>query len=126
MTTNEIETFFTTHKRFFETKDIQGIMSNHMDASLFWEQTAGTLIGRNEIRGWFNMMFGLWDIHSADYEIVMVRADEQYSSCALLWNLTGALKETPDQEQTFSMRVSYCLQKSEEGWKIWHAHSSQG
>ena len=125
MAVQEIEAFFEGHKACFEQQDVQGIMTNHMDASLFWDQGGGSLKGRNEIRGWFSMMFSIWTINRADYELAMIRCDEKLASCAVFWQLEGHEQDNPEVEKKNRMRVTYCLEKTEEGWKIWHAHSSE-
>jgi ketosteroid isomerase-like protein len=125
MAVQEVEAFFEAHKAYFENRDVQGIMSNHLDASLFWDQGGGNLKGRNEIRGWFSLMFGLWNIKSADYELAMIRCNEKLASCAVIWTLEGHEEGNPEAYKKACLKVTYCLEKTEQGWKIWHAHSSE-
>lgn len=122
---NEIEAFFEQHKSYFENRDLQGIMSNHLDASLFWDQAGDSLKGRNEIRGWFNLMLTPWAIKKARYEIAMIRCDERLASCAVFWTLEGHEEGNDQAYRKVQIRVTYCLEKTLQGWKIWHAHSSE-
>ncbi|MRI31857.1 hypothetical protein EOPP23_02455 [Endozoicomonas sp. OPT23] len=125
MVSKEIEAFFEQHKKYFEKRNIQGVMTHHLDASLFWDQSGESMKGRNEIRGWFTMMFGLWEISKVDYEIAMLRTNDKMATCALFWSLEGHEEGEPEVTKTVQLKVTYCLEKSELGWKIWHAHCSE-
>ena len=100
-------------------------MTHHQDASIFWDQGGESMKGRNEIRGWFTMMFGLWEIDQANYEIAMIRGNEKLVSCALFWTLEGHEEGKPEAVKKVQLKVTYCLEKSELGWRIWHAHCSE-
>ena len=125
MVSKEIEAFFEQHKNYFLKRDIQGVMTNHLDASLFWDQSGDSMKGRNEIRGWFTMMFSLWEIDQVNYEIAMLRSNEKMASCALFWTLSGHEEGKPEVEKKVQLKATYCLEKGENGWKIWHAHCSE-
>ena len=53
----DLEAFFQKHAEYYRHLDVAGIVSHYQDASLFWEACGSNLKGRDEIRGWFNIMF---------------------------------------------------------------------
>lgn len=121
---SELKQFFNHHAQCYKQRDVDGILSKYSDASLFWEACGSNLKGKDEIHGWFSIMFSRWVVESIEYDILAHRIHDDLACCACLWKIRCGEEGNEESMQDVSMRATYCLEKTDSGWKIWHVHGS--
>ncbi len=125
MSRQEIEAFIHAHASFLHNQDIDAILHHYSDASLFWEACGSNLKGKDEIRCWFEAMFEKYHIESINYDIVALRYNQNMASCAVIWDISGCHDEEGDPTPGERVRATYCLEKADQGWRLWHVHGSR-
>ena len=120
----ELLQFFDHHAECYRQRDVGGILSKYSDASLFWEACGSNLKGKDEIHGWFSIMFNHWQVESMEYDILAQRVRDDLACCACLWKIRCGEENSDEPLQDVTMRATYCLEKTDHGWKIWHVHGS--
>ncbi len=125
MAHSELEAFFSEHAEYYRTSDAAGIMNHYADASLFWEACGSSLKGKDEIHGWFGIMFNRWQVESIDFEIVANRLNDGMACCACFWKIRCCEDQSDDGMENVTVRATYGLENRGDGWKIWHVHGSR-
>ena len=120
----DLDAFFQQHAQYYRTCDATGIMNHYHDASLFWEACGSNLKGRDEIHGWFSIMFNRWDVESIELELVAHRVKGDMACCVCFWKLRCCEEGAEEGMRSVLLRATYCLEKIDEKWKIWHVHGS--
>ena len=59
-----------------------------------------------------------------DLEVAAHRIKADSAICACFWKIRCCEEGSEEGMKTMAVRATYCLEKTPEGWKIWHVHGS--
>ena len=59
-----------------------------------------------------------------EFELAAHRVKENMAVCACYWKVRCCEEGAEEGKKSMALRATYCLEKTDQGWKIWHVHGS--